>query len=202
MMLSYWLLCAVSAQFAVEGMHFGDPFAQLKGYFAPPAAPYVAPGRLFSIKLPGDFDPVTVKSNKDTVEFVSKHGEAALLITRVTVPSGANARQMLLNSIEQKLSKLPGFQQVQRRDVMIAGAKAAALDGTYNYQGNIQYPRTVEEIFAVFGTDAFYFHFECGPNPGQYVDALTTIYTSFVPRPPEEAGPAQPEVEPLPDVGY
>jgi hypothetical protein len=196
------LLYAVSAQFTIEGLQFGDPFSGLKGYFAAPAAPYVAPGRLFSIKLPGEFDPITSKANKDTVQFVSKRGDAALFVTRVSVPSGANARQMLLNAIEQKLSTLPGFQQVQRRDVMIAGAKAAAMDGTYNFQGNIQYPRTVEEIYAIFGNDAFAFHFECGPNPAQYVEALTTIYTSFVPRPPEEAGPSQPEVEPLPDVGY
>jgi len=201
MMLGLCLLCAVPAQFQVEAVQFGDPFAELKGIFGSPSAPYVAPGRLFSIKLPGVFEAATSKSNPDAVLFTSKSRDATLLISRSNVPSGASSRQLLLNSIEQKLSKLPSFEVANRRDVLIAGAKAAALDGTYNFQGNIQYPRTVEEIFVVFGIDAFAFHFECGSNPGQYGDALTTIYTSFVPRPPE-AGPAQPEVEPLPDVGY
>jgi hypothetical protein len=204
MLISLFLVSTVATQFTFEGLQFGDPFVGTRQLLGGPPSAYTAPGRLFALKLPANWDAITDKNNRDVVEFVSKQqGEGLLRIARLTVPVGANPRQLLLNSIENKLAKLPGFKLVGKRDVVLAGSKAASALGTYNFQGNIQFQRTVEEIFVVFGTDAFYFHYEgFPPSAGDYVDDLNTFYSSFVPRPPDETGAAQPDVEPLPNIGY
>ncbi|MEM6732389.1 MAG: hypothetical protein AAF658_12595, partial [Myxococcota bacterium] len=107
----------------------------------------------------------------------------SLHIRRLAVPEGANPRQLMLTSIESRLSKLPGFRVAARRDVQVAGHAGAAVAAAYDFHGNAQFPRALEEIYVVVGTDAYVFHFECAePAAGNYTRDLTLFYTSFQPR--------------------
>jgi hypothetical protein len=113
----------------------------------------------------------------------------------VPVPKGAHPKQLMRNAVETRLKKLPGFAIAAQREVTVAGYKAAAVTGGYSYQGNIQFPLTVEEIFVVVGSESFVFHFECfSPVAGDLAGDINSFYTTFQPRPASgEASPFSPQ---------
>ncbi|MCK5688688.1 hypothetical protein KAI87_05420 [Myxococcota bacterium] len=159
--------------------------------------PFVAPGGLFSLKLPSGWQVIVHPNDPDTLEFrPNKAGDAILLIRRVDVPLGAHPRQLLLNAVESRLKKLPNFNIINRRNVTVAQLPAASLLSSYSFQGNIQYPRILEEIFVVAGTDAFILHFEVfEPVAGNFSKDLGVIYGSFRPRSAKKAPAPKPKVE-------
>ncbi len=161
--------------------------AEMPAMFQEEGTAFVAPNRIFSINIPPTWGAALVDGDPDTIQFRSTRlpGHGALYIRRVTVPTGAHPRQLLLNALEDRLSKLPGFRLAQKRDVRVAGHPAASVVGAYDFHGNAQYPRALEEIYVVAGTDAYIFHFECAePVAGSYANDLTKLYTSFQPRAP------------------
>ena len=85
---------------------------------------------------------------------------------------------------------------------MIGGQRAAVVTALYHYQGNLQFPRFVEEVFLVAGKEGFVLHFECfQPEAGAFATPLNGFYSSFVPRPsPEEDKPQQSNESKLPGV--
>ena len=149
------------------------------------AAPFVAPGQLFQIGIPNGWQPYTVDKDPNAIQLrnVMRGDDATLLIRKFVVPSEARPRQLVLNAIDQRLSKLPRFRVVQKRDIAIGGQPAASVIGTYAFQGNIQYPRVIENIFVVIGTEAYSLYFECfEPMAPQYANDLNFMYSSFTPR--------------------
>jgi hypothetical protein len=163
--------------------------------------PFVAPGRLFSVQVPPGWGIALHDDDPYTIDFrgVSRPGFGIMQVRRITVPKGAHPRQLILNAIEMRLKKLPNFNIAGRRDVKVGGHRAAAVTGTFSYQGNLQYPVAIEEVHVVTGREAFIFHFECfGPEAGNLANDVNTFYTTFAPRPagtdsdpfgvPEESG--------------
>ncbi len=149
--------------------------------------PWVAPGRLFSVRVPAGWGVALHDDDPYTIDFrgVQRPGNAVVQIRRLAVPKGAHPRQLMLNAIESRLGKLPNFKVVNKRNVQIAGTKGAAVVGTYSYQGNIQYPLVVEEVYLVAGAEAFIFHFECfEPFAVELANDVNLFYASFMPRPP------------------
>lgn len=147
--------------------------------------PFVAPGQLFQIGIPYGWTPYSVDKDPNAVQFRNtlRGGDATLLVRKFTVPSEARPRQLVLNAIDQRLAKLPRFRVIQKRDVAISGQPAASVIGSYSFQGNLQYPRLVEQIFVIIGTDAYSLFFECfEPQASQYAGELNSMYMSFQPR--------------------
>jgi hypothetical protein len=167
--------------------------------------PFTAPGRLFAVEVPNGWGVALHEEDPNTIEFrgVGRPGNATLQIRRMAVPRGAHPKQLMRNALETRLKKLPGFRQAAQRDVKVAGYKAAAVTGSYSYQGNIQFPLAVEEIFVVVGNDSFVFHFECfEPVAGDLAGDINRFYTTFQPRPASgEASPFSPQEprEAMPD---
>ncbi len=161
---------------------------------APPPKPFVAPGRLFSVQLPAAWEIILTK-DPYTIQFAPEtEGDAILWIRRIVVPAGAHPRQIRLQALEQRLRKMPSWKMVNQRDVRVAGKPGAAVIGTFAHQGNVQYPRALEEVYLVAGSEAFIFHFECfEPFAAAYAVELNKLYASFVPRPPGEITPPAPE---------
>lgn len=177
----------------IEGMLGGD-----KG------TPFTAPSRAFQVTVPPGWGVALVPNDPDTVQFRAQNapGHGHLYIRRFNVPAGASAKQLLLNGLEQRLKKLPSFRLGQKRAVQLGGAPAASVVGTYDFHGNAQYPRVVEEVFVVVGTDGFVFHFECAtPVANQYAPSLNLFYQSFQPRSAPAQGPfaVEGEEEPVDD---
>ena len=149
--------------------------------------PFIAPGRLFAVEVPPGWGVALHEDDPYTIDFkgVGRPGNGILQIRRILVPKDAHTRQLILNALETRLSKLPNFKVASRRDVKIAGHRAAAIVGTYSYKGNIQYPLAIEEVYVVTGAEAFVFHFECfEPLARELAPDLNRFYTSFQPRPP------------------
>ena len=166
--------------------NINDANGELGALFQGKAQPFVAPGRLFSVQIPGHWGVALHDNDPYTIDFrlPSNFGGALLQIRRIVVPPRARPRQLLLNALDLRLRKLPNFKEHNRRNVQIAGRKGSALLGTYTYQGNIQYPRALEEVYLVAGEEAFIFHFECfEPEAARFATDLNRFYQSFVPRP-------------------
>ena len=157
---------------------------------APKSAPFIAPNRLFQLDIGPPWQPMPpADHDPDTVQFqlISAEGSALFRVHRRPVGEGARAKQLLVKALDERLKKLPHFETVLRRDVLVNGIKAASITGTFWYQGNAQYPRTVEEVYLVFGRDAFELHFECFSPLGPHLaPQLDRIYQSFQPRPSGE----------------
>ena len=159
------------------------PEAQL---FDQKGTPFSAPNGLFSLEVPNGWGVALHEKDPNTIEFrgTNRPGNATLQIRRVPVPKGAHPRQLLLNAIETRLNKLPGFKIASRRDVTVGGYKAAAVTGGYYYQGNVQFPLVLEEIYVVVANDSFVFHFECfDPVAGDLAGDINKFYSTFQPRP-------------------
>jgi hypothetical protein len=172
-------------------------------------APYMAPHRLFSIRLPSNWSPRTFADRPDLVEFrlIDSPITALLQVKRSAVMEGARARQLLLRAVELRLKKLPHFTETSRRDVNLGGVQGAAVTGVFWYQGNAQYPRALEEVFLVLGQDAYELHFECfAPLSGQMAGELNRLYQSFIPRPamPSDTPqtPGDDEEDPLDNIPF
>ena len=166
--------------------NINDAHGELGSLFQGKAQPFVAPGRLFSVQIPGHWGVALHNNDPYTVDFrlPSNFGGALLQVRRIVVPARARPRQLMLNALDLRLRKLPNFKEHNRRNVQVAGKKGAALLATYTYQGNIQYPRALEEVYLVAGEEAFIFHFECfEPEAARFADDLNRFYQSFVPRP-------------------
>lgn len=149
------------------------------------SAPFVAPGQLFQIGVPQGWVPYSVDKDPNAVQFrnASRPGDATLTIRKFNVPEEARPRQLVLNAIDQKLSKLPRWRTIQKRDVAMGGAPASSVIGSYAYQANLQYPRLVEMVFVTYGTEAYQFFFECFEGSANaFAPELNTFYTSFRPR--------------------
>lgn len=154
--------------------------------FGPAPTPFVAPGQLFQVVVPAGWSPFAVENDPNAVEFRAtvQAGDGSLIIRKIKVPSGAKARQLALNALDERLKKLPRWRLITKKDASISGLPSAVVTGTYAFHGNIQYPRMLEEVFVVAGTEAFILHFECfEPAASQYGMALNTFYTTFQPRP-------------------
>ncbi len=150
---------------------------------------YIAPDRMFSVSLPSSWKVVEPKNKNEFQFVVSGSGNPLMYIRRLIVPEGADPIQLALRAIDERLKKMPGFVLKSKRRVTLAGHKAATVSGTYAFHVNIQYPRDIEEVYVVVGTEAFVFHFDVfEPAAGQYLDQLNTFYQSFVPRPAQAAG--------------
>ncbi|MBN1961359.1 MAG: hypothetical protein JW841_10470 [Deltaproteobacteria bacterium] len=147
---------------------------------------WVAPDRLFSIEMPSTWTAIAYDKKHDVTVLkpTNESVDANLVIQRLVVPAGASPRQLLLNAIEQRLSKLPSFQKIADRDVIVSGSPAAIVSGKYYYQGNAQFPRIIEELHIVKGTEAFILHFECYAELAGYLGPdLEGFYNSFTIRP-------------------
>ena len=167
----------------------------------PPPKMWVAPGQLFSVDLPPHWKPA-VGDNPHEVQIIpAGSNDARLYIRRIQVPRGANPLQLALRAVEDRLSKLPAFKLLKKRKMELAGQKAASVIGTYAHQGNIQYPRVIEEIYMVYGGEAFILHFDCfEPAAARYASALNKLYGSFIPRPAASSILEGDPEEPFPQV--
>ena len=147
---------------------------------------FIAPGKLFKVNLPSGWSVFLPKDDPYTFEFRPQNSgiHTSLFIRRVSVPRQANPRQLMLNALEKRLKKLPGLKILRKSDNPIASYPAATLTAHYLYQGNIQYPKFLEESYVVTQREAFVFHFETfESNAGNLAHDLEAIYSSFQPRP-------------------
>lgn len=182
---------------------FGFAPRATAGLFAPEVKPYVAPGRMFTAAVPPSW---TVKEGKDPNEvqfYPTGPGDPVLYVRRITVPAGADPIQLALRAIDERLSKMPFFKLLSKRRVTLAGKKAATITGAYAHQGNIQFPRAIEEVYLVNDKEAFILHFECFEHTaGRFAAQLNGFYESFIPRPGDSPTVKQdrpfPEVEKMP----
>lgn len=168
--------------------------ASLPGMAAPPPKIYQSPDSLIAFQVPAGWNVVQVDGSKKTTLAPNKTtGDAKILIERIEVPQGAHPRQLRLRAIEALRTKLSGFQSHGERDILISGKPAAVVTATYPWQGNIQYPRAIEQVFVVSGSHALRIHFECfQPQAAQYAAAVALLYQSLSIRTSPSTSAAKP----------
>ena len=176
---------AISALLALLVVTQAPTQASAQGLLDKPPRVFVAPNRLFQIQIPDGWQ-IATTADPNTIQFTpNQGGDAYMWVRRINVPQGAHPRQLALHAIDSRLKKLSLFKVINQRNTKIGGHRASTILGTYAHQGNIQFPRAVEEVFVVTGSEAFILHFECfEPVAGHYAPTLNTIYQSFMARPP------------------
>ena len=200
-------LCIGAAGLGVPGRAWAQQQPQqMPNLFGPTGRPaYMAPKRLFKVQLPSGWEAKEFKDQPGLIEFrVTKRPYTAWVqIRHLTVAEGARPKQLALRGRDQRLKLMPHFEMQEEHDLELHGVPAATLTGTFWYQGNAQYPRVVEELYMVSGTDAFVFHFECfEPAADAVSHELNQFYDSFVPRPDNRPAPAAPEENPLDTIPF
>ena len=200
-----WLM-RMALTMTVAAAWGGGSAAAQNGLFGQPTTQtFIAPDRLFAVELPTSWQ-VVQAAGVDEFQFMpSGPGDPMMYVRRLAVPAGADPMHVALRAIDDRLSKMPGFRLTSKRRALVAGHKAASVTGAYQYQGNAQYPRAVEEVFIVSGAEAFVFHFDVMETvAGNYVAQLNRFYQSFVPRPGtapqvlDDAAEPQPEIKKIP----
>ena len=182
--------------------------SSLPGLRPPPPKIHQSPDGFLSFQIPAGWALSEVDGSKKTVLTpIQTGGNAKLLIERIEVPAGAHPRQLRLRSLETHLRKLKGFESLSERDIAISGQPAAVVTGSYPWQGNIQYPRAVEQTFVVLGTHALRIHFECfQPAASTFAPAVALVYSTLTIRSEASNAPAKAQPKPTPSfvdsVGY
>ncbi len=167
---------------------------------------YLAPGQMFQVEIPTNWG-VMVGDDQSTITFVPQNTNLRIFmaVRRMPIPTGASAVQIALNAKEQRLQLLPLWQESSTRKAVVAGRQAVVITGTYNYQGNREYPIVAEEVILALENEAFILHFECFTGVvQQYSGMLETFYSTFTPRPTIEQieQSQQKKRNPLLDVPY
>ena len=186
---------AILAGILLLGM--GTGYAQHPLFRPAPPRVFESPDGLFKVQLPSKWQVTDFRPGQSaTFKPAGARPETQWIIQRIQVPPGAHPRLLRVKAIENRLGKLPGFRELAKADVSIAGFPAAAITASYHYQGNIQYPRALEEVFVVAGNEAFILHFECfEPDGSAYAKDVATMYQSlqFRPRQPSPNPDAKPQ---------
>ncbi len=167
---------------------------------------YLAPGQMFQVELPANWS-LLASDDPSTITFVPQNANVRVFmaVRRMAIPAGASAVQIALNAKEQRLQLLPLWQEKSTRKAVIAGRQAVVITGTYNYQGNREYPIVAEEVILALENEAFILHFECFTGIAQQFSAmLETFYKTFTPRPTAQQieQSQQKKRNPLLDVPY
>lgn len=162
--MRHWLLLIVVLCMPTIGWAQFDPFNT-------PRPKYFSPDKLFALDLPAGWEAETDEKNPNSVvmrDFARPTG-AWMSVIRVDRPTEATPKYMLLVAIEQRMAKMPGIALDKKRDLRFNGNNAAAITGTYWYQGNVQFKRWFEETYIAVGQEAFVLHFECA------IEAIASI---------------------------
>tara|TARA_Y100000589_G_scaffold308660_1_gene325416 strand:- start:7 stop:657 length:651 start_codon:yes stop_codon:yes gene_type:complete len=187
----------------------GSLYAQHPLFKRPAPRIFESPDGLFKVQLPGKWQVTEFRPGQSaTLKPAGARPETQLIIQRIEVPPGAHPRLLRLKAVENRLGKLAGFRELAKADAVVSGFPAASITASYHYQGNIQYPRAIEEVFIVAGNEAFILHFECfEPDGSAYAQAVGIIYQSLQFRPNQNTPPkgsegqkSQQKEEPAPFV--
>jgi hypothetical protein len=151
----------------------------------PPTTPYLSADGSFALRVPGSWAVKEQRGQRDRVTLRSLYAPDAFIeVRRMAVSAGARPKQLVLIAKDARLSKLPHYHDVVVREMSVGGVPAASIMGSYWYQGNVQFPRAVEELFLVNGNEAYVFHFECfEPMAQALAPDVGSIYASFVSHP-------------------
>lgn len=155
------------------------------------------PSGKYRFILPNGFTLFEDENNPDAVNMGGKAGYANGVITirHVPVMLGALPAQLLLNSRDKELSKLPNFTVLETRKASIALRPAMILIGRYDYVGNKAIQQVIEEAYVVVGEEGYVIRLETAFATYQnFVPALTLIYRSFM---PSSVQPQLPEETPI-----
>jgi len=181
-MLSFVWICSLASATALlpQVVHAES------GMFAPTVVPYVAPGKTFAIKIPSGWSLASATAGRagQEVTFRSTRGagDAFLSVRSFPTPHTVDPQQLLLRAVEDRLNRLDQFREQQRRKLRLGGMPAASVTGSFNFQGNAQFPRAIEEVFAARAGRAYVLHFECfAPDAQKLAVDVAIMYSSFVP---------------------
>ena len=140
--------------------------------------------QLFELELPRQW---ALKTRSESVFiFVPLDNRDATFTVRLEpIPLGTRAKHVWLRDRDQRYARYPRFStQAPVLDLTMAGFPAARILGSYFFQGNQQYPRTVETTYIVRGNEVFILELDCfTAHASRLTRDVSSLYQTFVPRP-------------------
>lgn len=140
---------------------------------------FVEPEGFYRVIIPSSFQ-CSVKTRH--VECRGHVGAGALLSIDVAdVPASATVEAASLMKVDE-FKKLPHYQAVTQAREAIDGTPVIRTKFTYDRQGNVERPMTVQTVYFIRGNKLFSLHFEVGSrDEGAYSRDLRAFYDSFKP---------------------
>lgn len=140
---------------------------------------FVEPEGFYRVIIPSSFQ-CSVKARH--VECRGHVGAGALLSIDVAdVPASATVEAASLMKVDE-FKKLPHYRTVTQVRESIDGTPVIRTKFTYDRQGNVERPMTVQTVYFVRGNKLFSLHFEVGSkDEGAYSRDLRAFYDSFKP---------------------
>ena len=140
--------------------------------------------QLFELELPRQWG---LKTRRDSVFIFAPldNRDATFTVKLERIPLGTRAKHVWLRDRDQRYARYPRFStKAPVLELTVAGFPSARILGSYFFQGNQQYPRTVETTYIVRGNEDFILELDCFTAHASRLSAdVTSLYRSFVPRP-------------------
>ena len=164
-----------------------------------PKAKPLFQSQLFVFDLPPRW--ALTERNDTSFVFRPTDGRDATLLVKVqTIPRGTRPKHVWLHEKEQRYKRYPRFSVVgPPLEFELGGFPAARILASYYYQGNQQYPRTVETTYVVRDNEVFILELDCfTAQASRITKDASSMYQSFIPRPTAERRTRQRPVDNVP----
>ena len=164
-----------------------------------PKAKPLFQSQLFVFDLPSRW--ALTERNDTSFVFRPTDGRDATLLIRVQpIPHGTRPKHVWLQEKERRYKRYPRFSAVgPPLEFELGGQPAARILASYYYQGNQQYPRTIEATSVVRNNEVFILELDCFTAQASRISKdASTMYQSFIPRPTSEHRSRQRPVDNVP----
>ena len=149
-----------------------------------PQAKPLFESKLFEVDLPSRW--ALTQRNETSFVFRPSDGRDATMFIRLEqIPVGTRPKHVWLQDKERRYKRYPRFAPVgPALEFSLGGYPAARILASYYYQGNQQYPRTVETTYVVRDNEVFILELDCfTAQASRLAKDASTFYQSFIPRP-------------------
>ena len=140
--------------------------------------------QLFTFDLPPRW--ALTERNDTSFVFRPTDGRDATMLIRVqNIPLGTRPKHVWLQEKERRYKRYPRFSVVGPvLEMDLGGNPSARILASYYYQGNQQYPRTIETTYLVKNNEVFILELDCfTAHASRLSRDASTMYQSFIPRP-------------------
>ena len=155
--------------------------------------------QLFTFDLPPRW--ALTERNDTSFIFRPTDGRDATMLIRIqSIPLGTRPKHVWLQEKEHRYKRYPRFSVMGPvLEMDLNGNPSARILASYYYQGNQQYPRTIETTYLVRENEVFILELDCFTAHASRISRdASTMYQSFIARPSSNQRTRQRPVDNVP----
>ena len=196
-----WLLCALTplSMASPDELNLEQLDLLEESILEPKSQKPAFDSQLFVLDLPARWT-LTERNNTSFVFRPTDGRDATLLIRVQKIPLGTRPKHVWLQEKDSRYKRYPRFSVVgPTLDLELNGHASSRILASYFYQGNQQYPRTIETTYVVRENEVFILELDCfTAHASRVTRDASTMYQSFIPRPSAQQRTRQRPVDNVP----